>query len=96
MRGACTSFVRLCKTRSAVYDGVHHTSPPLGRFFQARLLDNQEGANSERYVVGKLSRRDVSKADLVGTGDTVPPAVEISTMEDRPRGCEDVIYPVVH
>ena len=46
------------------YDGVYH---PLGAIFQARLLDNQKGANTERYVFfGKLSlsRRDGSNADL--------------------------------
>ena len=35
-------------------------SPPPGVVFQARLLDNQEGANSanaEQYVFGKLSAR---------------------------------------
>ena len=37
-----------------VYDGVYQ-QPPQGQFFQARLLDNQEGANTERYVFGKLS-----------------------------------------
>ena len=30
---------------------------PLWGGFQARLLDNQEGANAERYVFGKLSVR---------------------------------------
>ena len=29
-----------------------HYCMPLGPFFQGRLLDNQEGANAERYVVG--------------------------------------------
>ena len=32
-------------------------SHPSGVVFQARLLDNQEGANTERYVFGKLSAR---------------------------------------
>ena len=31
-----------------------HNNPP-GAVFQARLLDTQEGANTERYVFGKLS-----------------------------------------
>ena len=30
---------------------------PPGADFQARVLDNQEGANTERYVLGKLSAR---------------------------------------
>ena len=45
--------------------GVYHTphtpvgciSHSPGAFFQGRLLDNQEGANTERYVFGKLSAR---------------------------------------
>ena len=32
-------------------------SHPLGEAFQARLIDNQEGGNTERYVFGKLSAR---------------------------------------
>ena len=38
-----------------VYDGCVLHSP--GVFFQARLLDNQEGANTERHVSAKLSVR---------------------------------------
>ena len=52
-----------------------------GAVFQARLLDNQEGPNTEGHVSGKLS--DLSNADLLGT-DTIPTA-EISTMENQPR-----------
>ena len=50
-----------------------------GADFQARLLDNQDDANTERCVFGKLSN-----AVLFGT-DTIPTA-EIPTMENRPRG----------
>ena len=46
------------------WGGVYHTplggrcvSHPAGAVFQARLLCNQEGANTERYVFGKLSAR---------------------------------------
>ena len=37
-----------------IYDGVYNTP---GAVFHARLLDSQEGANTERYVFGKLSAR---------------------------------------
>ena len=40
--------IRRCKS---------HTDTP-GAIFQARLLDNQEGANTERCVVSESSRRD--------------------------------------
>ena len=36
---------------------VCHTSHPPGAIFQGRLLDNQEDANTERQVFGKLSAR---------------------------------------
>ena len=36
---------------------VYHIITPPGAVFQARLLVNQEGANAERYVFGKLSAR---------------------------------------
>ena len=58
-----------------VYDGVHQ---PPGAAFQAPLLDNQEGANSELYVF-ESSRRVASNANLFGIG-TIP-TVEISSME---------------
>ena len=57
------------RSSSAVYDGRDTTvleyycrlrrciSHPLGAVFQGRLLGNQEGANTERYVFGKLSAR---------------------------------------
>ena len=57
---------------------------PWGDFSNLDCSINQEGANTERYVYGKLSARDVFKADLFGT-DTIS-TVEISTIEHRPRG----------
>ena len=63
---------------------LHHT--PLWAGFQAPLLGNQEGADIERCVLGKLSRRDVSTADLHGT-DTIP-TVEISSIEIGPGVCD--------
>ena len=66
------------------YEGVHHA--PSGRFFEARLLDNQEDANTERYhTFPESSRRDVSKADRFGT-DTIANNVETSGADNRPRG----------
>ena len=43
------------KPEIPVYDGVAHTPATI---FQAQLLDNQEGANTERYV-SESSRRDL-------------------------------------
>ena len=68
---------------------VYHTH--LGRFpgsnaRQQRGCQLPNGTSSER------SRRDVSNDDLFGTA--VTPAVEISTMGDRPWG--GMIYIVVH
>ena len=37
-----------------VYQGTVYITPP-GAVFQARLLDDQKGANTERCVFGKLS-----------------------------------------
>ena len=64
-------------------------SPHPWSVFQARLLDNQEGANTSRYVTSsESSRRDVSYAERLGElcTDTIVTAVEISTMDNRPRG----------
>ena len=60
-----------------------------GAVFQARLLDNQKGANTERYVFGELSSI-YSNADLFGT-DAIP-TVDISTVKSA-QGC--VMYTVV-
>ena len=54
------------------------TPPPPGRCFHARLLDNQEGANSantERQLFGGKKEglgRSVSNADVFGTGTIIP------------------------
>ena len=60
------------------------------------MLDNQEGANSVTYRTTRFRkaffRRDVSNADLFGT-DTIPTAVEISSMETSAQG--GVIYTVI-
>ena len=73
------------------YDGVYHTS--LGTVFQARLLDNQEGADTNRYVFGKLSARCFYRRSFVAP-ILLQLSVEISTMEDRPRGGVGVVYTV--
>ena len=59
-------------------------SRPPGAVFQSRLLDNQEGVNTERYV-SESSRRGVSNTDLLGTDTTL--TVEISTMKIGPGVC---------
>ena len=59
-------------------------TPPWA-VFQARLLDNQEGAVPiPNDTSSESSRRDVSMIDLFGTG-TIPTVV-ISIMEDRTKG----------
>ena len=72
-----------------------YITPPWGSFLSLiagqPLLDSQEGANTERYVFGS-SRRDVFNADLFGTGSI--PTVEISSMENRPRGV--AVIPGIH
>ena len=59
---------------------------PPGAVVHARLLDCM---TTKRVPVpngtsSDISRRDVSNADLSGTGTSS--TVEISTMENRPRG----------
>ena len=49
------------RTELTVYHGVLQ---PLGVIFRARLLDNQEGAKTERYVFGKLSARCFQRRPL--------------------------------
>ena len=75
-------LVVLRRARTTLHDGVNHTP---GAFFQAPFLDNHEGASTDRFVFGKLLLR-CSNADLfLGHRHTIP-TVEISTMENRPRG----------
>ena len=69
-------------TSTAVYDGACHTP---GAVFQARLLDNQEGANTERNVLGKLSERCSQRRPSWHLWHYTP-AVEISSMENRLTG----------
>ena len=78
----------MCRTRRSM---SYHT--PLGRDFRARLLDNQQDA--KRMPRGCQYRNDTSSENsrleevptpIFGghTGGTIPTAVEISTMENRP------------
>ena len=64
---------------SIPYATVYYTTPPPGAIFHARLLDNQEGANTERYTsaFGKLSTINASNVDLLPTGTTFPTGAEI-------------------
>ena len=54
-------------TIGTLYEGVYIYHTPLGRFFNPKLnlLDNQDGANTERHnAFGKLTARCCSNADL--------------------------------
>ena len=67
-------------------DGVCHTPPAA--FFQAGLLDNQEGANAERYVclqkaLGEVFPTPSFFAPALRTA--VPTTVETPSMENPPR-----------
>lgn len=62
------------------YDGgVYHTL--LGRFSKTRLLDNGKGANTERYVCGKLSARRFPTPTFFWRRQYDIPTVEVSTMK---------------
>ena len=69
---------------------MYHIITPPGAVFQARLLDNQEGAPND--TSSESSLQNVSNADLFGT-DTIPTAVEISTMEKTAQ--RGVTYTIV-
>ena len=72
-----------------LYDGVYHT--PLDRFPKLDCSATKR-VPMPNDTSSESSRRDVFNGDLYGTGGTVPTVtttVEISTMENRPRG---VIY----
>ena len=74
-----------------IYDGVFRT--PRGRFFQARFLDNLEGAiNTERLLRLRKALGEVfPTADLYGIAHgTYSAGGEISSMEGRPREGVDV------
>ena len=85
MRIAVSHCVLLgvCRIPRTTVDVLSHTP---GAVFQARLLDNHEGATTERYVLGKLSATCFSNAELLGT-DTINsiPAVDILSIEHRAR-----------
>ena len=57
----CCTYVDACsyvvnvRTARTVHNGLYSCHTPPGAAFQARLLDNQEGTNTERYVFGQLS-----------------------------------------
>ena len=61
---------------------VYHT--PLGRFSKIDCPKTTR-ASIPIDTSSESSRRDVSNASLLGI-DTIPTAVETSTMENRPRG----------
>ena len=88
-RAAGVKGMRRKRSSVCTYRICRCISHPSGAVFQARTLDNQEGegANTERreYVFGKLSARHVFNADLLGS-DTIPTAVELSTIGNRLRG----------
>ena len=71
-----------------VRDGIY-ISHPRRAVFQAQLLDHSSYYNNRvsipKDASSESSRRDVSDADLSGTGDTIP-TVEIASMKNRPRG----------
>ena len=54
-------ILRVCRTTDSIRRRcISHHDAPMGRFFQARLLDNQVSANTipnDTYVFGKLSAR---------------------------------------
>ena len=64
------------------YNGVHH--PPSGAVFPARR-STAKGVATLNDTSSESSRRDAYNADFFFGTDTIP-AVEISTMANRPRG----------
>ena len=61
--------------------GLHKVPVPVSQNFKPDLLDNQKVA-IRNDTSSARSRRDVSSADLFGTG-TISTAVEISNLENR-------------
>ena len=57
-----------------------YITPSRGGFFRLGLLDNQQGANSERYMFGKLSTRCFQRLALWHRHYSIP-TVEISNTE---------------
>ena len=70
-----------------------YVSHPPGAVFYARLLDNQEGANANtaRHVRLRKAPGEMFRAPCLFGTATIP-AVEISTMEGRPRGLLYIPY----
>ena len=73
---------------------------PLGRFPKLDCSTTKRvpvvPIPNDIYAFGKFSLGDIFPMQtffFFGTGGTIPTAVEISTMEDRPRG--GVVYTVV-
>ena len=95
MRYQVHPFLRCISGKYRLPGTTVYTTPPWGGFTKLDCLYNQEGAHTERCVFGELRTywRDVSTADFFGT-DTIPAAVEMSSMENRPPG--DVTHTVVY
>ena len=70
-----------------------YITPPPGPFSKPELLDNQEGANTERYAFGKLSVIYIPTPTFSAPKDNIPTVVIPST-ENRHKG--GVIYIVVY
>ena len=67
-----------------------YITPPPGAFFRARLLDNQEGVNTKRYVFGQLSAKSFERRPFWPS--TLLINVEISSVENRSRGVWYILY----
>ena len=64
-----------------------HYDTPLGRFSKLDCSTTKRVPTPNAiYTSSESSRRDVSSADLYGADTTANTAVEISTMDNRPRG----------
>ena len=75
-------FIPMCACSTT--SGTIQQYPP-GALFRARLLDKQEGANTERYVFGKLLATRFQRRPFRHRHYS---AVKTSTMENRPWGCD--------
>ena len=94
--GIGVSLVGLGLSLEFRLDGVGRSNEPCthtavfvtwGGFFQARLLDNQEGANTERCVFGNISVRCFLTPASFGTG-TVFQLWRYWPMEISPGRCD--------
>ena len=77
-------FFLLLPPSYRIHDGVYHT--PLGRLSTLDCSKTKRGANTERYVFGKLSARWFQHRFFWHRHSSNIPTVGISTMENRPRG----------